>query len=361
MIITQNNLLKNTFCEILVSFLKYFIIELQITTVINIRKGESLNTRIDNIKNQINSIPELPGIYKMLDSKGNIIYIGKSKSLKKRVKSYFISTPKWEKIKKLVSLVHEIDFIVTDTHLEARLLECKLIKEVKPYFNSQMKNDQKYSYLKIADYNIHNPLIILDNREANSYGPFRSKTNLQNIINSFKNLYPISKVDNNYEFEYHIFPLSLDPVLFEENKVILMDIFNNSRNLLKFIKSLESRMMEAAAEYKFETASMYRDVMSSLNYLKYGIDGYRKYVTKNILIQIQIPTGIKLFYVHKSNILLTRRFSVLTEENRKHFIEEGKSLIHTISKSNNEKTDMDYRDILYSEIISLPDEMVTIL
>jgi excinuclease ABC subunit C len=62
-----------------------------------------LNTRIDNLKDKINNVPELPGIYKMLDSKGKIIYIGKSKSLKKRVKSYFISTPKWEKIKKLVS------------------------------------------------------------------------------------------------------------------------------------------------------------------------------------------------------------------------------------------------------------------
>ena len=75
----------------------------------------------------------------MLDFKGNIIYIGKSKCLKKRVHSYFVKSPVWEKAKKMAPLIYDINYIVTDTHLEAMLLECEMIKTIKPYFNAAMK------------------------------------------------------------------------------------------------------------------------------------------------------------------------------------------------------------------------------
>ena len=80
-------------------------------------------------------LPMEPGIYKMIDAKGNVIYIGKSKMLNKRVKTYFANNPNWDKINRMVRLIDDIDFIVTDTHLEARILECSLIKELKPIFN----------------------------------------------------------------------------------------------------------------------------------------------------------------------------------------------------------------------------------
>jgi len=71
----------------------------------------------DKLKNKINQISELPGIYKMLDAKSNIIYIGKSKSIRKRVKTYFSNNPKWEKVKEMVLLIDDIEFEVTDTHV----------------------------------------------------------------------------------------------------------------------------------------------------------------------------------------------------------------------------------------------------
>jgi len=176
----------------------------------------------DHLKYVLNNIPELPGIYKMLDSKGNIIYIGKSKCLKKRVKSYFINSPKWEKVTKLVSFIHDIDYIITDTHLEARLLECELIKLNQPVFNSQMKNDKRYVYLKVENYNSYSPLSVVRERENNTFGPFRSQSTLRNIIDSLRNIYPITKIKHTYTFDYHILPIIMDQNLFHENKKNLL-------------------------------------------------------------------------------------------------------------------------------------------
>ena len=93
----------------------------------------------DKIKKKLDMLPMEPGIYKMIDAKGNVIYIGKSKMLNKRVKTYFANNPNWDKINRMVRLIDDIDFIVTDTHLEARILECSLIKELKPIFISRMQ------------------------------------------------------------------------------------------------------------------------------------------------------------------------------------------------------------------------------
>ncbi len=173
-------------------------------------------------KDKLKQIPKLPGIYKMLDSRGNIIYIGKSKCLQKRVQSYFVSTPKWEKVNRMVSLINEIEFIVTDTHLEARLLECKLIKELKPYFNAQLKNDQRYFFIRIDDYNRYHPLSITSERTENSFGPFRSKYTISECLNRLKNLYPITKPNDRYELDYHMFPIVMEEVIFKQNREVLL-------------------------------------------------------------------------------------------------------------------------------------------
>lgn len=82
---------------------------------------------MSDLKQKVNQIPALPGVYKMLDSSGQIIYVGKSKCLKKRVQSYFTKSPKQPKIERMIFLIDDIEYIVTDTHLEARLLECQLL------------------------------------------------------------------------------------------------------------------------------------------------------------------------------------------------------------------------------------------
>lgn len=308
----------------------------------------------------LNSIPELPGIYKMLDSKGNIIYIGKSKCLKKRVKSYFVDTPKWEKVTKMVSLIHDIHYTVTDTHLEARLLECKLIKQHTPFFNSQMKNDKRYVYLNLENNAKRGPLSIVPERGLDSYGPFRSSHTLSDTIDSLKNIYPIIKNKRTYTFEYHILPISMDEDTFYDNFLILKEILSSQNRISKFILQIERKMKEAASLYRYETASYYRDLISGLQYMKRGISGYQILLSKNILLKIPTKNGYKLFLVSDGMIQLKENYASLTHSDIRSFIQKGQAMTPKF-EIENEKSYIDFRDILYSEIMSLEEDMVLIV
>lgn len=308
---------------------------------------------------KLNTIPALPGVYKMLDSQGNIIYVGKSKCLKKRVKSYFVKNHKWEKVKKMVALIHDIDFIVTDTHLEARLLECDLIKTIKPYFNAQMKNDQRYIYLQVKDYNPHNVLTIVSERSENTFGPFRSKHILIEFTKMLEHFYPIFLKGNQYLFEYHIFPVSMTKEIFEHNQKILMDLFTNEDKMNLFLSQLEYKMKESANAYQYEIASFYRDAIRSLEYVKYGINGYKELFDKKLILKIPTIEGTKLFYVNKGCILFTKKYKRLSNQYIDSFIKK----VEEVDKSKNlslpedSKATIDYRDILYSEINSFTNDM----
>lgn len=314
----------------------------------------------EKVQDIINIIPEKPGIYKMLDTKGNIIYIGKSKCLKKRVKSYFVKSHKWEKINKLVQLIDTIEYIVTDTHLEARLLECQLIKEIKPYFNSQMKQDKRYIYLNILDYNQYNSLGISLERRDSSYGPYRSKSMVENLLNELKNFYPISKTHGQYEFEYHIFPVTMDKETFDSNKLVLEDIIQNSDSLVCFKEEFERKMALAAAELRFETAGKYRDIISSLGYISYGLEGYKSLKKEKIVVTIPMEGGYKLFYVHNGFILNKKVYKRITKSSRESFIHQSERITMDYPYGEDEKAEKDFIDIVYSEILSLPEDMVYI-
>lgn len=342
----------------------------------NTKIDTSKEIRLAQIQEQLQNLPELPGIYKLLDIHHNILYIGKSKCLKKRVKSYFVASPKWEKVKKFVNFIYYIDIIVTDTHLEARLLECKLIKEIQPHFNSQMKNDQRYCYLKVTDCDTHHPLQVVYEREPNTFGPFRKKQSLLNIIHSFENLYPIERTGKSYSLEYHIVPVTLALEEFQTLHFLLIDLLQENKNLVKLIAVLEHKMKDAASDYKFETASMYRDVIFSLNHLKYNLQRYKHLMTKTILLCIPVTNGKKLFFIHKGKIIQTKLLlsveestyeSCKTNTMIEDFIMESRQLVKKkkqefwIESIPNEKSNIDFQDILYSEISVLPEETIRFL
>ncbi len=314
------------------------------------------------IQEKLQHIPELPGIYKMLDARGNIIYIGKSKCLKKRVKSYFVSTPKWEKVTRMVSSIKDIEYIVTDTHLEARLLECRLIKELKPRFNAQMKNDQNYVYLKLDPNHPSKPLSIVQEREEDCFGPFRSKYALSDFITRLNNLYPIKKSGDCYEFEYHLFPVKLDQKEREELCNLFLELFSQEENILKLNKALQLKLEEAAAQYRYEIASMYRDLIQVFTQIKYALNRYQDLSDKNILLKLPYPGGYKLFFVANGHIIKDKSLSTLKEESIREFIQS--SLLQSKDfqpTTENEKSLIDYRDILYSEILDLDQDMWEII
>ncbi len=315
-----------------------------------------------HIKTKIKNIPELPGIYKMLDQNNNIIYIGKSKSLRKRVRSYFVNSPKWEKVSKMVSFIKDIDYIVTDTHLEARLLECDLIKKLQPRFNAQMKNDRRYIYIKVHPYNPHHSMSVVSEREEDCFGPFRNKYAMMDFLGTLRNIYPISKAEDNYTFDYNIFPVKMTSELFEQNRKILLELLSDDSRLTVFIDYIQLKLEEAALQYRYEIASYYRDMKIGFQSMKYNLEKYKLLSSRNILLKLPVQEGYKLLFISDGCLKNSLIVGKLTKTALRNFIKvssSGENFLMNIPES--EKSHIDYRDIIFSEINDLPEDMVEYL
>lgn len=315
---------------------------------------------------KLSEIPELPGIYQMLDSKGNIIYIGKSKCLKKRVRSYFVESPHWDKAKKMASFIYDIHYTVTDTHLEAMLLECEMIKQIKPHFNALMKNDERYVYLTVADQNISGRakgrfLKVTYEREKISFGPFRSRSRVQEFTDSMENLYPFSEKRKNLQFEYHILPEKMEMEERSETVRLLIRLLSDPEVMQKFQKDLEKRMKRAAREEKFETALKYRDLLEHADYICKNLLEYHHWMNRQMVYVEDTCKGRKYFFIDNGLVI----HKAMKEENireeiwQKKFVEEGQKVLteqrnteqegQTAWNGLTEKQKVDYQDIVFSE------------
>ena len=105
----------------------------------------------DSLAQTLKLLPDLPGCYLYYDSSGEIIYVGKAKNLKRRVKSYFNKTPDSPKLCALVPKIEKLEYIITNTEVEALILENNLIKKHKPRYNVLLKDDKKYPYFLITN------------------------------------------------------------------------------------------------------------------------------------------------------------------------------------------------------------------
>jgi excinuclease ABC subunit C len=151
----------------------------------------------ERLENRLAEIPTEPGVYLMRDGSDRIIYIGKSRKLRSRVRSYFReSTNKTERINTMVKQVTEIEFIVTDTEAEALALEANLIKQHQPYFNVLLKDDKKYPYLCITWSETYPQIFItrkrkLGNEKDKYYGPYTDSGLLRQIFHLCKRIFPL--------------------------------------------------------------------------------------------------------------------------------------------------------------------------
>lgn len=316
---------------------------LQVINLLNVPK---------HLIEKINDIPAKPGIYQMKDSHGNIIYIGKSKALKSRVKSYFNTQHKWNKIKRMVFHIQDIDFIVTDTHLEAQILECALIKKIKPIYNSQFKNHQKYSYLKVESNNRYKPLAIVNQREDDScFGPYRNKNILLELISFFERIYPITKYDNDYHFTYKILPEQTSEDLFQINRNCIIEVFTIKECMVKFSSTLEEMMNQAALDFQFETASVYRDIHYYVKYLyDNNIQRLNTLSTRRILMGEKLTDGYKLFFITNETIVLKRKYDNITKNEIQEFLKRALVQEGKIPQIKNEKSYLDFKHIINLEI-----------
>ena len=150
-------------------------------------------------KEKLKLVPDLPGSYQMLDKNRNIIYVGKAKNLKKRLKSYFTGRVTG-KTKVLVENIYDFEYIVTDSELESLILEITLIKKYNPKYNILLKDDKSYPYIEFNTEK-HPILKIVRNvklkkNKSNLYGPFPNAGSARHIVNMLNRIYPLRKCEN---------------------------------------------------------------------------------------------------------------------------------------------------------------------
>ena len=148
----------------------------------------------NRIKEKVHALPGLPGVYKMLDEYGNIIYIGKAKNLKNRVSSYFLNTEKLPKVQKMVDSVYDFEYIITLSELEALNLESNLIHKHQPFYNILLKDGKAFPYIRI-DYRSDFPSVQVTRRlkkdGAMYFGPYFNRINITDLYKIINNTFKL--------------------------------------------------------------------------------------------------------------------------------------------------------------------------
>jgi excinuclease ABC subunit C len=235
-----------------------------------------------DIKEQLKKLPDKPGVYLMKDENGEIIYVGKSKSLKNRVSQYFRSQKGHPpKVKAMVKVIKEFEYIITDTEVEALILEANLIKKHKPRYNVLLRDDKSYPYIKIT-LNEKYPRVLKTRRvikdSARYFGPYINVDAVNQTLATIEELFPLRKCKRNLEqnnerpcLNYHI-KKCLGPCTGKVNHDEYMEMIDQIVLFLGgkqdiLIKELEGNMAKAAQELNFERAAKYRDQINALKNL----------------------------------------------------------------------------------------------
>ncbi|MFL0197595.1 UvrB/UvrC motif-containing protein [Clostridium sp. WILCCON 0269] len=274
-----------------------------------------------DLKEKIKKLPSSPGVYLMKDSLNSVIYVGKSKNLKSRVASYFQNSKSHTpKVLKLVKNLRDFDYILTDTEFEAFMLECKLIKQMKPIYNRQMKNPKSYCYIRI---NEKHPDIQISSEYIKSdgnlyFGPYTSKNTVERGIQGIKECCKIF-CSNNFQkpsccLNYSL-GLCLGMCLGSTEKKQYSAIFHKIINLLNgidksIIKEMEYNMNKASEKFNFESAAKYRDYISAVNYLlnKAQVSKFTK-KNKNIALLEHLEcNSVKFFLIKGNEIIFSKKY-----------------------------------------------------
>lgn len=228
---------------------------------------------MDNIRNKLALLPDLPGCYLMKNQEGTIIYVGKAKVLKNRVRSYFTGSHNG-KTQRLVANIADFEYIVTSSNMEALILECNLIKKHMPRYNVLLKDDKTFPYLKIT--NEAHPRLEVTRRvlkdKAKYFGPYPNSYAAQQTKKLLDRMYPLRKcgvMPKEVCLYYHM-GQCLAPCEKEVPKSAYEEIIQNISSFLggghdAVKKDLQKKMQEAAEELYFERAKELRDQIQHID------------------------------------------------------------------------------------------------
>ena len=237
---------------------------------------------LEIIKATSKTLPNQPGVYQMEDDKGNILYIGKAKNLSNRVKNYLSLNNLTRRIQRMVSLTNSMSFFVTNTELEAIILECNLIKKHKPRFNVLLRDDKSFPYIFISsehDFPRIEKHRGAKNKPGRYYGPFASPDAVNRTINTIQRIFLIRSctdkevsAGNKLCFNYYLKRCS-GPCGKKISKVAYAklieaaDDFLSSGNSKNVHKNFSNQMYKASKEKNFELAASLRDRIKALEHI----------------------------------------------------------------------------------------------
>ncbi|MCT4598476.1 MAG: excinuclease ABC subunit UvrC [Vallitalea sp.] len=297
-----------------------------------------------DIEEELKKLPVKPGVYMMKDKYNNIIYVGKAIKLRNRVRQYFRkSTNHSSKIKRMVTMISSFEYIVTDSELEALILECNLIKKHRPKYNTLLKDDKSYPYIKVT-VNEKYPRIVyarkLTKDKAKYFGPYTNARGAKETIEVITKIWKVRTCNRNLPkdigkqrpcLNYHINQCNApcqNYISEEEYKKSIKEIIEFLGGKYdKVINILEQKMNVAAEELDFEKAAEYRDQLASVR----SIAGRQKIINASMedqdviafakahdeaLVQVYFVRNGKLIgreHFHLNNVEDLHRKEVMTE------------------------------------------------
>ena len=290
-------------------------------------------------QNFIKQTPDQPGVYKMLNIKHNIIYIGKAKNLKKRISQYFSPTPKNAKTTKLVNSIYSIQIEITNNETESLILEQTLIKKHKPKYNILLIDDKSYIYLKInfntnSSYPSLRPYRKTPSTKTNKdkfYGPYPSVRNLKTALNIIQKTFKIRNCTETF------FKNRVRPCLQYQIKrcsapctkyISIKDYQDNiksaelllSKKETSLIKNLTKKMQVASNNLDYEQALKYRDQINSIKQItqEQTIESANKKALNTDIIAIKQDTKHTCIYLNqiRSGQLSNSEIFFISDENQ---------------------------------------------
>ncbi len=234
-----------------------------------------------DVEAELKKLPAKPGVYLMHDGRDEIIYVGKAISLKNRVRQYFQSSRnKTSKIEQMVERIARFEYIVTDSELEALVLECNLIKEHRPRYNTMLKDGKTYPYIKATIQEDYPRLLFsreLKKDKSRYFGPYTNAKAVKESLDLMHKLYRIRTCSRSLPkdigkgrpcLNYHIKQCSapcqgyISKEEYQKNFACALEFLNG--NYAPLLKELEEKMLEASESMDFEKAIEYRDALDSV-------------------------------------------------------------------------------------------------
>jgi len=286
-----------------------------------------------NIQEELKNLPDNPGVYQMKNAFGEIIYVGKAKNLKKRVRQYFRSKNHIPKIQAMIKNIYEFEYIITDNEVEALILEANYIKKYRPKYNTLLRDDKQYPYIKISVQEKY-PRIYkvreVKKDGAKYFGPYPSAYAVNEIIDIIGNLYKLRKcslkLDGTKKCQrpcmyYHINRCTAPCTGNVDIKEYSEEVGKATAFLTggdDIIKSLNGKMIEASENMEYEEAAKYRDQIKALEV----ISEKQKVVSQAGIDQDVIGSAlgieeacIQIFFIRNGKIIGSEHYLLMNIEN----------------------------------------------